>query len=148
MSEEELRAKSLETVRAYQNLLTQQRWDDWIGLWADDGVLEFPFAPAGRRSVYRGKEDILGYMSRTPGKVAIESITRMAIHPMQNPENVTVELTIKGRAVETGGDYDQSYVLFFELKGGKIVAYREYWNPLVSMDAFGGREAWTASFGN
>ena len=33
-------------------------------------------------------------------------------------------------------------------KEGKISLYRENWNPLVSMDTNGGREAWTAAFGS
>jgi ketosteroid isomerase-like protein len=34
-------------LQSYLFLFSQQRWDEWIDLWADDGVLEFPFAPAG-----------------------------------------------------------------------------------------------------
>ena len=145
---ESLRARTLEIVQSYGALLVQQRWNDWIALWADDGELDFPFAPAGRRRSYRGKTDILAYMSATPGKMAIEGIDHRRVFPMQDPEAAVVELAIKGRAFATGQPYNQSYVIFFETRGGKLWRYREYWNPLVSIDAFGGRQAWTASFGS
>lgn len=143
-----VRARTLELVTSYQTLLSGQRWQEWIDLWAEDGVLEFPFAPAGRRRRYEGKRDILAYMSATPGKMAIDAVEHLRVFPMQDPEIAAVELAIRGRAIATGLPYKQSYVLFFETKNGKLSHYREYWNPLVSIDAFGGRDAWTASFGS
>lgn len=142
-----IRMRTLELVQSYGVLLAQQRWNDWIELWAEDGELDFPFAPAGRQRTYVGKAEILAYMTATPGKMAIDAIDQRRVFPMQDPEIAVVELVIKGRALATGQPYNQSYVILFETKGGKIRRYREYWNPLVSIDAFGGREAWTASFG-
>ena len=59
-----------------------------------------------------------------------------------------MELGIKAHITATGAPLNQKYVCFFETKGGKLWHYREYWNPLVSMDANGGRDAWTAKFGS
>ncbi|HEY3889555.1 MAG TPA: nuclear transport factor 2 family protein [Caulobacteraceae bacterium] len=147
-ADDDPRAATLQLVRAYQNLLGQKRWDEWIELWAEDGVLDFPFAPAGRQRTYRGKAEILAYMSATPGRVAVDAVDQVRLFPMQDPEIAVVELTIKGHVPTSGAPYDQAYVLFFETKGGKLWRYREYWNPLVSIDAMGGREAWAAGFGS
>lgn len=148
VTQDEQRAQTLKVASAYQTLLGQQRWAEWIELWAEDGELDFPFAPKGRQRTYRGKAEILAYMSATPGRVAIDAIEAMRLFPMQDPAIVAAELTVKGHIPATGAPYNQSYVLFFEVKDGKLWRYREYWNPLVAIDAMGGdRTEWTAGFG-
>jgi ketosteroid isomerase-like protein len=137
----------MQVATAYQTLLG--KWDEWIELWADDGELEFPFAPAGRQSIYRGKAEILAYMKAASGKMKIDGITAMKITPALDPHIVTVELTVKGQILSTGLPYNQRYVFMFEVKDGKLSRYREYWNPLISIDAKGGdRAGWTAEFGS
>ena len=139
-------------VQRYLYLFSQQSWDEWIDLWADDGVLEFPFAPAGRRSRYVGKPDILAYMKavavRMAGQIKSEGLDYFHMHPMLDPSAFCLEMAVRGRILETGAPYLQKYISIMEMRGKKLSLYREYWNPLVSMDANGGREAWTAVFGS
>ncbi|HEY2071650.1 MAG TPA: nuclear transport factor 2 family protein [Rhizomicrobium sp.] len=146
------RAAIQHIVQSYMVLFSQQRWDEWIDLWADDGVLEFPFAPPGRRGHYTGKPDILAYMKavavRMAGGLKVEGMEYYRMHPMLDPAAVCIEMGVKGRVVETDAPYVQKYISIIETKGGKVSLFREYWNPLVSMDANGGREAWTATFGS
>jgi ketosteroid isomerase-like protein len=146
------RAAVQHILQSYMAFYAQQRWDEWIDLWADDGALEFPFAPAGRKSRYAGKADILAYMKATAvrmgGRIKSEGFEYFRVHPMADPAAVCLEMAIKGRVIESGAPYDQKYISIIETKGGKIARYREYWNPLVSMDANGGRAAWTAAFGS
>jgi len=146
-SEDLLRTRTLDLVRAYQTLVVSGPWDDWIELWAEDGELDFPYAPAGRQRVYRGKDEILTYMKGTGGSVAVDTLENLRVFPMQDPEIAMVEVSIKGHNPATGAPYNQSYVLIFELNDGKLQRYREYWNPLVSIDAAGGRDAWASGFG-
>lgn len=148
-TEDELRAKTFELASAYQTLLGQGRWEDWIELWAEDGELDFPFAPVGRQRTYRGKREILAYMRATPGRVSIDGVDKIQFFAMHDPEIAVAELTVKGHIPATGAPYNQSYVLFFEARRGKLWRYREYWNPLVSIDAMGGeREDWASGFGS
>lgn len=139
-------------VQKYMSLLSQQNWNEWIDLWADDGVLEFPFAPAGRQSRYVGKADILDYMKavivRMAGRVKSEGLDYFRARAMSDPAMICLEMGIKGRVLENGAPYHQKYVSIIEMKEGKLSLYREYWNPIVSMDTNGGREAWTAAFGS
>jgi hypothetical protein len=134
-------------LQSYLVLFSQQRWDEWIDLWTDDGVLEFPFAPPGRRSRYLGKPDILAYMKAVAVRIKSEGLEYFHMHAMLDPAVACVEMGVKGRIVETGAPYLQRYISIVETKGGKVSLYREYWNPIVSMDANGGRDAWTAAFG-
>jgi ketosteroid isomerase-like protein len=142
------RAAIPQIVQRYLFLFSQQRWEEWIELWADDGVLEFPFAPAGRRGRYVGKTDILAYMKPLAGRMAGIELDYFRVHPMLDPATSCLEMGVKGRIQGTGAPYHQKYISIVATKGGKVALYREYWNPIVSMDANGGREAWTAGFGS
>jgi ketosteroid isomerase-like protein len=135
-------------MMAYQSLITEKRWDEWAELWAENGVCEFPYAPRGRKNAYVGRAEILAYMSGTTGKVTIDGTDDLRVHPALDPHVAIVEVTIRGHVPATGAAYGQTYVSIFEVKDSKLQHYREYWNPLVSIDAQGGdREAWTRGFG-
>jgi ketosteroid isomerase-like protein len=146
-SDDDVRAATLQVVGAYQALLVEKRWAEWIELWAEDGELCFPFAPLGRKSIYRGRAEIRDYMSEV-GRVVVDSLVTGQLFPMQDPRVAVAEFTVKGHAADSGAPFNQSYVMFFETKGGKIWRYREYWNPLVTIDALGGRQSWTDGFGS
>ena len=139
---EEQRNQTLEKAQSYLKLLQAQDWDKWINLWADNAILEFPFAPKNRPSIYRGKQDILTYMSSTTRSIVVESVAELKISLMLDPNKIVVELTINGHLKNNGATYNQQYVTFFEFESGKIKHYREYWNPVVSIDAYGGYEKW------
>lgn len=141
------RAETLKLLGDYQALLGQGRLAEWIELWAEDGVLEFPYAPAGRRRAYQGKADILAYMTHASGRVAADSVEQMRISPMLDPGMAVVELSFKGRALANDAPYNQSPVFIFEVRDGRMQRHREYWNPLVTIDAIGGRDAWASGFG-
>jgi len=139
---EEQRKLTLEKAQSYLQLLQAQDWDKWINLWAEDAILEFPFAPKNRPSIYRGKQDILTYMSATTRSIVVDTVAALTISPMLDPNKIVIELTIHGHLISNGATYNQQYVTFFEFESGKIKHYREYWNPVVSIEAHGGYEAW------
>jgi len=141
-TDDDLRRQTLSIVSAYQALISQKKFDEWIELWDEAGVCEFPYAPDGNVRRLEGRAAIYDYMTAYPGRFSIDSVERLRVHPMLDPQVAAVEVTIKGTAVETGRPYNQSYVMFVEVGGGKIVQYREYWNPLITMDALGGMDAW------
>ncbi len=95
-----------------------------------------------------GKTEILAYMQPLGGRMKIDALEYFDLHPMLDPSVICFEMGFKGHIVETGATYDQKYISIIETKDGKILRYREYWNPVVSMDAIGGRDAWTAAFGS
>jgi hypothetical protein len=133
--DEGIRLETLTLMQQYQRLLTEARFSEWIELWADDGVCEFPFASLGRPRLLQGKEQILAYMTAYPSRIFIEGVDKLRVHPALDPNVVVVEMTIKGRAVETDKPYNQQYVIVAETRDGKLTHYREYWNPLVLAEA-------------
>jgi len=148
-SDDDIRAQTLKVASDYLILISKGDWDAWIELWAEDGELEFPYAPAGRQKTYRGKAEILDYMIAASGKMEMRAAPTMRMYPALDPTVAIGELGVAGKALATGVSFNQRYVFVFETKDGKLWRYREYWNPLVNIEAFGGgdREAWAPRFG-
>lgn len=144
--DEATRAQTLKLVQDYLTHLSAKNWTAFAALWAEDGVLEFPYAPEGRRNRYEGRDAIVAYMSGTTNRIAVDGVSELRYHPQLDPNAMVVELQIKGRALTTGKPYPQRYVTFFELDGGLIRSYREYWSPLITMEAFGGYDAYMRDF--
>jgi len=138
----------LKLMNAYIFLLAQNNLDEWLKIWADDATLEFPFSPEGRQSVYVGKQAILDYHKGTTNKIKIHRVASARIHQMVDSNTAMAELEIEGSLLGTNAQYNQKYVTFFQMKEGKLWRYREYWNPLVSINAFGGDvKAWISAYG-
>lgn len=50
------------------------------------------------------------------------------------------EFSVEGSAVTTGRPYNQRYISVVTFRDDKIVTYRDYWNPVVAIEALGGVE--------
>jgi len=141
-NQDRVREHTQKLVESYMTLIQQRRFDEWIDLWADDGICEFPYAPQDRPRLLRGKGAILEYMKGYPEFIAIDSIAELRVYPMHDPELAVAEMAIIGHALSTGRPYNQRYVVLLEAKNGKIQRYREYWNPLITLEAFGELDLW------
>jgi hypothetical protein len=131
-----VRDQTVALMQSYQTLITEQRFDEWIELWADDGVCEFPFAAEGRPNRLCGKEEILEYMTQYPGRISIDGIDDFRVHLGFDPHVMVVEMSIRATTTQTGKPYNQQLVIIGQTKGGKLAHYREYWNPLIWAEAF------------
>lgn len=118
----------------------------WTSMWAEDGAMEFPYAPPGYPQRLDGKAAIDDYMRDYPATIEITSYTIDAFHQTVDPNVVVIELSVDGRAVKTGRPYSMRYVGIVTLRDGKIVNYRDYWNPLAAAAAMGGLDQMIAAF--
>ncbi|MEV5510164.1 nuclear transport factor 2 family protein [Streptomyces orinoci] len=103
----------------------------WVGLWAEDGVLEFPFAPAGWPGRLEGKEAIAAYVRHYPEHIDLHDFPEVRIHQTTDPEGIVVEMRGVGRLVKTGDPFDMRYIAVVTVQHGRITSYRDYWNPLA-----------------
>ena len=113
----------------------------WLDMFAEDGAMEFPFAPDGYPKRVEGKAALAAYLAGYPQRFRIDRVTSFVVHPVADPNLGIVEFSIEGIAVETRRPYNQSYIGVITLRDGKIVNYRDYWNPLTGMIALGGPDA-------
>ena len=117
----------------------------WVDLFAENAVVEFPYASTtpGR---LEGKEAIYNYMKDVPAQMQDLVFTNVRIYPTSNPNVLFAEVHGEAVIVSTGHHYQQDYVMRLETKEGKIIHYREYWNPIPALEAWGGTQNLRQSF--
>ena len=136
MNDDDVQAQTAQLMRSYQELLLAGRFAEWIELWADDAVCEFPYAADPNRRRFEGRDAILAYMSATPGQIRVDEVVEHRSHPGKDPTTHVAELAIKGTAVTTGRPYNQRYVIVATATlDGLLSHYREYWNPEILAEA-------------
>jgi ketosteroid isomerase-like protein len=115
--------------------------DGWVNHWAEEGRIEFPFAPAGYVARVEGKAAIAEYMSSLPAKFEFRRFDVLTAYSDASGQQAVVEFACEGTALETRRPYNQHYVALLTFDAdGKILVYRDFWNPLVAIEAFGGAQ--------
>lgn len=117
---------------------------DLPGLFTDDIIFEFPFAPEGLPARLEGRDALAAHLARLGPLLSLGEMELHAVYP--SGDTVIAEFSCKGRGVQTGLPYDQLYVSVITLRAGRIARYRDYWNPLVVLSALGGADAANAAF--
>ena len=125
-----------ELYRHGLRLLLAKDIPGWVGLWAEDGVMEFPFAPPAWPQRLVGRTAIADYMRPYPGRIDLHDFPEddLRIHETADPRTVVVEMRGVGRLVETGHPFDMRYVAVVTVEEGRFTSYRDYWNPLAVLE--------------
>ncbi|MEU0947178.1 nuclear transport factor 2 family protein [Streptomyces canus] len=103
----------------------------WVALWAEDGLMEFPFAPDDWPRRLEGKEAIAAYMRHYPDHIDLHDLPDLRIHQTTDPQTIVVEMRGVGRLVESDAPFDMTYIAVVTVQEGHITSYRDYWNPLA-----------------
>jgi ketosteroid isomerase-like protein len=94
---------------------------------AEDAVLDLPYAGAGRRVT--GRSQVLAFFRNTmTGKVGHIAYRLDHAYPGREPGVTVLEVSTKIDAAQ-GGAASNRLVAIFRFEGGKIVLFREYFNP-------------------
>lgn len=113
--------------------------DAVISLFHKDVLIEYPYAPSlGTASKLNYTEYHNYLIGALPG---VPNLVFSDIRVYETGSNAyAAETHAESIIPATGKVYKQNYVMFFTLKAGKISMYREYWNPMAGLEAFGGLE--------
>lgn len=116
-------------------LVSTGRIEEWVKLFAPDGVLEFPYAPNGVPRQVRGHDALLAHMSNFPETFDVRFVD-LVFHETADPSTAIAEFRSTGRALPTGKPYEQTCISVVRTDdAGRITRYVDYWNPLVSIEA-------------
>jgi uncharacterized protein len=118
--------------------------DSMLGLFAEDVIFEFPFAPEGLPKRLDGVAGLAVHLQKLGPLIAFGPMTLRSVHAAH--DTVIFEFSCTGQGVLTGADYNQDYISVVTLREGRIARYRDYWNPLVALSALGGQEAATTTY--
>jgi ketosteroid isomerase-like protein len=112
---------------------------EFAGLFAEDGVLEYPFAMPGQPGRVRGREAIRAYFAAAPGPrqlFAMEGV-EARIRETDDPEVVVAEIEHHGRSHVTGQPYRFRALGVIRVRDGEIVSYQDYMDPIAAARLLG-----------
>ena len=113
----------------------------WLDLFADDAIVEFPYAPAvGTPARLVGKPAIAAYFGGASGTFRELRFSALRPFPSADPEQAIAEVHGSALVGPAGKPYEQDYVMVLRTRAGKIVEYREYWNPIPALVALEGSD--------
>ena len=107
--------------------------DVFADLFAVDGVLEYPFAPPGQPRELVGREAIRRHFGQ-PGAnrrrlFQMEGVDAV-VHETTDPEVVIAEIAHHGLSRVTGRSYRFEAIGVIRVRGGEIINYRDYMDPI------------------
>jgi ketosteroid isomerase-like protein len=135
-----------ELVGRALELLVAKDMAAFAGLWAEDGMIEFPFAAPGYPSRVEGRAAIQEYMRDYPDILDVRQIVQETVHQSVDPQVAIVEFEAAGVVAGTGKPYRMRYVAVVTVRDGEIQMYRDYWSPLAAAEVLGGVEATNRAF--
>ena len=115
--------------------------DGYLELLSDDVEVEFPFAPPGRPERLRRRENLRRYLEPVLARVTYDSFTSLVVYETDVAGTIVAEMTASLRLLESDRTYSRRYVAVVRAADGRVVSYREYWNPLALSDRAGAAEA-------
>lgn len=107
-----------------------------IDCFAEDGVLELPYAPEGFPGYHVGRSAIGAFLRRFPNYYRRIRYLDRRIDLFHDDGGLAAEYrgeweTVKGRP------YNNSYVALLWVQNGQITRLREYFNPLIWLASLG-----------
>lgn len=133
-----MHATPSEVLQQAARLLLAKDMAGFVALYAEDAVMEFPFAPPGQPAEVTGRPALEAYLLHYPELLDVREFTVSALHETQDPEVIVAEIDAAGFVVATGLPYELRYIAVLTIRDGLITRYRDYWNPLAAQELLGG----------
>jgi ketosteroid isomerase-like protein len=125
-------ATSREVVEQVLRAGREMDTETFVGLFAEDGYVEWPYRPAGVPGRVEGREQLREFLTaQAKGLVRFDEYLNTVIHETTDPEVVIVEYDVHGTVIPTGAPLRQTIIAVIRIRDGLIVSYRDYPNPLV-----------------
>ncbi|GIH18810.1 nuclear transport factor 2 family protein [Rugosimonospora africana] len=123
----------------------QRMRQEWIGLpaqltgdlFADDVVIETPFAPPGHPTRIEGKQSFLDFANprRAEFPVRFDGCRTVAIHDTADPATIVVEYELTGTSTRTDRTATATFIGVLTVREGKVTLWREYQNAAAIQQA-------------
>jgi uncharacterized protein len=108
-------------------------------LFAADGVLAYPFAPPGWPAELTGREAIRAHFSRAARSRELFEMEEVqaTVRETDDPEVVVAEITHHGWSRVTESPYRLTAIGVIRVRGGEIVRYDDYMDPIAAARLLG-----------
>jgi uncharacterized protein len=108
----------------------------WRALFAEDAVMELPYAPPHVPSVLKGIDSIAASVKGFFEQFSDFQIGVKKIYTVEGEDAAIAEFTATAKVIKTGKTYNQDYILYLRAENGKIALYREYFDGARIVAAF------------
>lgn len=107
-------------------------------LWADDVVIEVPFAAGGPRR-YEGRDNFLAATKtgRETLPIRFDEMRNVLVHETKDPNKIIVEYELVGTLLTTGEQKSALFITVMEIRDGLLTLWREYQNTMAIAQALG-----------
>lgn len=117
-------------MSVFRESFLHQDHEAFLELFHEEVSFEFPYAPEPYAKRLNGKKELRAHVTGLKDVFEIRSFSEPVIHRSADGPVFTAEFEGHGIMLDSGKPYDQQYISVIELKGGKIIRYQDYWNPL------------------
>lgn len=143
MLDEDIRDRSVRQTHAFLDLLSTKDMVAWNDLWAENAVQEMPYSPSGFPRRIEGKAALVRHYSNLPSSTGVMRFTDRIIHSMVDPDTVFAEYRGGIEILATGKHYNNRYAALFAFDiDGKLILFREYFDPNILTEAWAGSLAY------
>jgi len=117
----------LDVLELRRQHLVARDFESFAGLFAEDGVIELPFAVDGLPARLEGRDAIREFSLRTSDRpVEITDLRIVQLHQTTDPEVVIVELVTEAHHTTTGASFEAPCIQVFRIHDGEIKLFRDY----------------------
>ncbi|GLZ45391.1 hypothetical protein Acsp06_15760 [Actinomycetospora sp. NBRC 106375] len=126
-------------VRRYLDAVGALDLDALADTFAPEVVMDLPYAPPGFPRRVEGREGVTGFFAAMP-----EMITPLRFHDYRidavadDPGSIVAQYASDARILATDRPYRNTYISRFQVRGGAITWFAEYFDPITLVEALGG----------
>ena len=107
----------------------------FLALLDDDVILRFPYMPGDRPKQCAGRVQAVEFLKIIPALFTHFRWVEPRVYATDDPE-LAIVVASSSATLTTGDQYDNDYVLFLRVRDGKVVEYREHFDPARAQPAF------------
>jgi ketosteroid isomerase-like protein len=131
------RQQSRQVVMNFLTGLEDKDMDRVNAVWAEDAVQDMPYSPPGHPKRVVGRQALVDLYRNWPTLSGRARFTDgIRFYPTLDPQIVFVEFHGEVYIIPTNRTYRQTYGGLFHVKNGKVVLFREYYDPAPFVYAF------------
>ena len=120
----------------FLDLITQDRWDELADLYAEDVVIEQPYARPEPHTI-KGREEVRArFASRTSMPLRLLPAT-VVLHATTDPEVVIAQFDYDVTVTTTGESFRTANVIVLRIRDGLIVGSHDFHDTPRIRDAIG-----------
>jgi uncharacterized protein len=104
--------------------------------YAEDAVLEFPFAPEGFPARVEGKDEIVQFFRQFPKYYRKIRFLDRRFEPLADGAGLVAQYRGEWENLK-GRPYNNTYINVLRFRGDTVVHMREFFNPQIWVDSLG-----------